>query len=52
MKWIVSSDPEVFVDATHMQARLQYIHSVTDVSVTEWFTTQKSSALPKTFFIV
>lgn len=50
MKWIVSSDPKVFVDAAHMQARLQYIHSVTDVSVTEWFTTQTSSALPRAFF--
>ena len=50
MKWIVSSDPKVFVDAAHMQARLQYIHSVTDVSVTEWFTTQTSSALPRAFY--
>ena len=50
MKWIVSSDPKVFVDAAQMQARLQYIHSVTDVLVTEWFTTQTSSALPRAFF--
>ena len=35
-----------------MQARLQYIHSVTDVSVTEWFTTQTSSALPSSVFLL
>lgn len=36
MKWIISSDPQVFIDASNMSARLQYIHSVTGSEVTGW----------------
>lgn len=50
MRWIVSSDPKIFVDRNHMSARLQYIHSVTNITATEWMTTQKRTDLPKTFF--
>ena len=50
MKWIVSSDPRIFVNRAHMLARLQYIQSVTNVPVTDWMITQKSSAFPRTLF--
>ena len=33
-----------------MSARLQYIHSVTNTTVTEWMPTQKSTVLPRPLF--
>ena len=50
MKWIVSSDPRIFVNRAHMSARLQYIQSVTDAPVTDWMITRKNSAFPKSLF--
>ena len=50
MKWIVSSDPRIFVNRTHMLARLQYIQSVTDAPVTDWMINRKSSAFPRSLF--
>lgn len=50
MKWIVSSDSKVFVDSTHMSARLHYIQSVTGALVTDWMITQRNSAFPKPLF--
>lgn len=50
MQWIISSDPRVFVDASNMSARLQYIHSVTGSEVTGWAAARKKSILSKTFF--
>lgn len=50
MQWIISSDPQVFIDASNMSARLQYIQSVTGSEVTDWAAARKSSILPKTFF--
>lgn len=50
MQWIISSDPMVFIDASNMSARLQYIHSVTGSEVTEWAATRKNSILPRAFF--
>ena len=50
MKWIVSSDPQIFVNRAHMLARLQYIQAVTDAPVTAWMTTQKNRAFSKPLF--
>lgn len=50
MKWIVSSDPRIFVNRTHMLERLQYIQSVTDAPVTDWMITRKNSAFPRELF--
>lgn len=50
MRWIVSSDPKIYVDRCHMSARLQYIHSVANTTATEWMITQKSTDFPKPFF--
>lgn len=50
MQWIISSDPQVFIDNSNMSARLQYIHSVTGSKVTGWAATRKNSVLPKIFF--
>ena len=50
MRWIVSSDPKIYVDRGHMSARLQYIHSVANTTATEWMITQKSTDFPNPFF--
>lgn len=50
MRWIISSDSLVYVDAANMSARLQYIHSVTGAEVTGWAVARKSSIFPKSFY--
>ncbi len=47
MKWIVSSDPKILVDDSHLSARLQYIQAVTNASATAWMITPKSNAFPR-----
>ena len=50
MRWIVSSNPNIYVDRSHMSARLQYIHSVANTTATEWMITKKTPDCPESFF--
>ena len=36
MRWIVSTDKDIYVDNSQLQARLNYIRQVTNAEVTEW----------------
>ena len=50
MRWIVSSDSKIFVNRSHMSARLRYIQFVSGAEVTDWAVTRESITFPNPFF--